>query len=71
MCVQKTTTNGVKNSEREDKTMALLAKPVNVAFELDPKKAKKFFEKADKSACQRAIDRASAHKPITKVRERD
>ena len=44
-----------------------IAKPVNVAFELDPNKAQEFFEKADKSACQKAIDRAPAHRPATKV----
>ena len=32
----------MKNKEKEDKLMAVLSKPINLSFELDPKKAKKF-----------------------------
>ncbi len=41
--------------------MVVLAKPINIAFELSPSKAKKFFEEARKSSSQKAIDRASLH----------
>jgi|GEM_PF-3893654 len=39
--------------------MAVLSKPINLSFELDPKKAKKFLEDTDRSALKRALDRSS------------
>ena len=41
--------------------MAVFTKPINLSFELDPKKAKDFFKKSDKQAINNAIDRASKH----------
>jgi hypothetical protein len=49
----------MKNKEKEDKLMAVLSKPINLSFELDPKKAKKFLEDTDRSALKRALDRSS------------
>lgn len=47
--------------KKELQIMVVLAKPINIAFELSPSKAKKFFEEARKSSSQKAINRASLH----------
>lgn len=49
-------------NEKEDAHMAVLAQNVRMSFELDSKKAKDFFNKSDKTAFARAIERASSHK---------
>lgn len=59
---QKDKTNCIDIKEGEVKTMAVLSRPVGVSFDLNPSKAKAFLKKSEKSACQRAIERASAHK---------
>lgn len=48
--------------------MAVFTKPINLSFELDPKKAKEFFKKSDKQAINNAIDRASKHEEKYKTR---
>ncbi len=49
------------DSQKEESEMAVFTKPINLSFELDPKKAKEFFKKSDKQAINNAIDRASKH----------
>ena len=49
------------DDKKEDSEMAVFTKPINLSFELDPKKAKDFFKKSDKQAINNAIDRASKH----------
>lgn len=54
--------NKINNdSQKEESEMAVFTKPINLSFELDPKKAKEFFKKSDKQAINNAIDRASKH----------
>ncbi len=42
--------------------MAVLARDMRLSFELDPQKAKEFFEKSDKTAFERLMQRAASHK---------
>ncbi len=53
--------NIINDNQKEDSEMAVFTKPINLSFELDPKKAKEFFKKSDKQAINNAIDRASKH----------
>lgn len=42
--------------------MAVLAKNINVAFEIKKEKTEEFFEKTNKNAYKQAIARADLHK---------
>ena len=45
--------------------MVVLSKPVGVSFDLNPQKAQTFLKKSPKSACEKAIERASMHRKKT------
>lgn len=46
---------------KEVSEMAVLSKPVNVSFQLDPKKSEAFLEVSKKKLFDKAMDRANAH----------
>lgn len=50
-----------ENSSSEVSEMAVLAKPANISFELDPKKADSFFAVSKKKLYEKAIARSDAH----------
>lgn len=54
------------DNDKEVDTMAILTKPLNLSFELNPKKVDKFLRKSNNSALDRAIARASQHQPKVK-----
>jgi len=53
----------VIDMKKEGKKMAVLAKPINMAFELSPDKTEQFLTEIKNSdALQKALERANKHK---------
>ena len=49
--------------DKEGTKMAVLAKPINMAFELSPDKTEQFFNELNNTnSLQKALDRANKHK---------
>ena len=67
MCLPKETKQQHKKQNKtEEKTMAVLSKPVRPLFSVDPKKTQAFFESSKKHTAQMALDRAAKHREAAK-----
>lgn len=58
-------------TEGEVRDMAVLSKPVELAFEVDKDKTKQFLEYSQESMLDKALACASAHKSSKKINEED
>ena len=58
-------------TEGEVRDMAVLSKPIRLAFEVDKDKTKQFLEDSRESMLDKALARASAHKSNKKINEED
>ncbi|MGN0470842.1 MAG: hypothetical protein ACI4GV_08010 [Acutalibacteraceae bacterium] len=55
----------------EVRDMAVLSKPVDLAFEVTKEKTKQFLESSKESMLDKALARASAHKSDKKIVKED
>ena len=60
-----------KEREGEVRDMAVLSKPVELAFEVNKEKTERFLESSKKSMLDKALARASAHKSDKKAIKED
>lgn len=54
---------------KEENEMAVLARPINLSFELDKDKSEAFFRTNKRGMVNKAIERAEKHKKLSEKKE--